>query len=404
MTKEQEFFLRALADHLEKRNTEPCDGIDWDVLLAIARDQQMEAILYVQVKPFAPKEALSILSRAYSKTFYSYNNRTAFLSVLKEKMAGIPYFVVKGMTIAAYYPYPPLRAMGDTDITVHPEDRERADAVLQSLGCVLKAKEGDKEWHYEKDENAYELHGFLAIDDDFHDDLLCRYFNNCWQYVSNDGTLDDNYHFLYVLLHLRKHIIVQGAGFRQFFDLAALARYQKTLDFTWIFGELSSIGLRQFASVCFALIERWFGVPSPFPAPAAEEDFWEETVQTIFANGVFGAKNIENYANKLLYRQSEKRNVFQMIKNVFKKFLPGYRDLIRSEHYSFLKGKPYLLPAAWIYRIYRFFRYQKTNEAHIYWKSSVAGNKKIRERERVLAAWGLADAENGADKHDTGNI
>ena len=42
--------------------------------------------------------------------------------------------LMKGSVVQESYPVPALRSMGDIDIIIHTEDREKTDAVMQAEG------------------------------------------------------------------------------------------------------------------------------------------------------------------------------------------------------------------------------------------------------------------------------
>ena len=76
MTAEQTFFIRVLADHLQKRETAaPQTALDWQTLAALARTHQVDSILYYQCKSFMPEQQKAFCTAGYSGAVFFYQNR-----------------------------------------------------------------------------------------------------------------------------------------------------------------------------------------------------------------------------------------------------------------------------------------------------------------------------------------
>ncbi|MBR3510315.1 MAG: hypothetical protein IKO03_16275 [Lachnospiraceae bacterium] len=69
---------------------------------------------------------------------------------------------------------------------------------------------------------------------------------------------------------------------------------------------------------------------------------------------------------------------------------PGYDLMIKVPHYSFLKGRRFLLSAAWIYRMGRTIMRKETGgKVNAVVKRSFVSKRKAQEREETLKRWGL---------------
>lgn len=142
----------------------------------------------------------------------------------------MPYFVIKGPEIAEYYPVPALRTMGDVDIVV--KDRSVAHEVMIKQGFTNITKLSDREWQYYKMNMEFELHDRLVYKELINMDLQEVFFNDFWKYVENNK-IDLNFHFVFLIYHLKKHFMNSGVGFRQFVDLAVLIKNAE-LNWDWI--------------------------------------------------------------------------------------------------------------------------------------------------------------------------
>ena len=167
------------------------------------------------------------------------------------------------------------------------------------------------------------------------------------------GELDWNVHMIYLLLHLRKHFRANGVGFRQFLDLAFVAR-KIPLDWDYIRAEMDRLGLWRFTLTVMNLCDLWFGTSSAPEKLALDAAFVEEATEAIFRNGVFGFSNEENKENDIVnFVRSD--GILGLLKWFFTALFPSYWDLCGKEHFRFLHGRPWLLPLAWIWHIVLFF-------------------------------------------------
>ncbi|MDO4982691.1 MAG: nucleotidyltransferase family protein [Eubacteriales bacterium] len=372
-------FLTILADHLNGRATALPDDYDEAELLTIARQQQCEGIVYHQTH-------IPSLQRAYALTTFYAVNRRDLLRQIHEVFTerNIPYILFKGTEIARFYPVPMLRTMGDSDILVRKEDRNRADEALASIGFDSD-KTGVIEWHYHKANMDFELHHRLLYDEPVNLPHLRDWTDSVWEHASvEDGirySIEPEYNLVYLLIHLRKHLLNSGIGFRQFMDVAVMARQE--LDWDKVNGYLDEIGLKAFAENCFAFCARCFKVTLPIIADISDE-FYETAVEKIFAGGVFGFSDESNKDNLVNFKLQNKSRVRVFVEYLF---LP-YSHLSKLDAFSFLDGKPYLLPVAWVYRVIRIFKEHRTDSAARNMFAPLTTHV-IDGREDYLKQWGL---------------
>lgn len=396
MNIEQTYFLRILSDHLNGRKTTERADADWPVLLEYAQNHQVSGIVYHQCRAFLPEDTGKRLEQKHSAELYYYYNRAALFAQLTQALtgAGVPFYTVKGLDVAQYYPIPALRTMGDCDIVVHPEDKEKAHAVMTALGFSNDQK-ADSEWTYFKNGLEFEIHDHLLYDDFGSDKRSRERADLAWEHAepTGEGTryaLDWSFHFLFLLLHLKKHLIYYGAGFRQFMDLDVVLR-RCELDWDWLDQPLRDLNMWRFTRICLALLKRWFDTPLPFDVEPLDEDFFAEATDKIFVNGIFGfndAANEENRRLNAIARRSGPRALVR-VRNLIAGVFPSYRAMRYVEHYAFVNGRPWLLPAAWVYRFYRSLRYRMGDNGKRMIGSAFIPDEQLDEREKTLAKWGF---------------
>ena len=196
----------------------------------------------------------------------------------------------------------------------------------------------------------FEFHDRLT-DSDARTDEQQSFFNDFMPYVK-DNALDWNFHFLFLIMHLRKHFMNSGVGLRQFMDIAVVAKNRKDLDWGWIEDKLQELKLQKFAHACFSLIEDWFNITVPVQFTKLDEELTVEVTEKILNNGVFGfadEDNRDNRVSNILIQSGEsiQKNRFNfLICSLF----PSYEIMKDYPGCGFLDGRPYLLPIAWIRR------------------------------------------------------
>ena len=396
VTRDQQFFLQLLRDYLNGVSSAPAEGLDESQLVAWADAHELGGIVFVQYGPCFRDSALrkrirvefgSAVSHA-SNLRADYDELCAALRAVK-----VPFVPIKGVLISACYPNPELRTMGDVDLLVRPADAARIKSALEPLG-FQNLKWADTEWHYKKRNSLFELQAEMMDDETPDIGQVNPYFNDFWPRAkSEDGSeyrLDPNFHFLYLIAHIAKHLRWIGVGFRQFYDLAMLMRRgNDPYDWDWIKRQAEEIGFFRFTECCLALIERWFGVLSPYGVDCLSDELFEAVTEKVFLDGVFGFENEQNdiHAVEKQLRSSDSALGAARLRAAGKLAFPPYRELIVSEKYSYLRGRPYLLPYAWIKRALHGRGSKNASELNAVLHAS---RDRVEERARHLRELGLS--------------
>jgi hypothetical protein len=393
MQKEKDFLIQVLADHLNKRATVVPDNLNWHVLEKISREQKLSGILYHQckssiVRSDLPKEAKINWRQGYLYNSFLYVTRLALLRRIEKEFQkeNIAYAVFKGIEVAAFYPVPAHRTMGDLDLLVHPEDKQRAFEALTRLGFTMKLQTSD-EWITEKNEMIIELHHKLIYAHSIEWEIIQTWGNRVWDYTAEQKNiiqrkLDLTYHLVYLLLHLRKHLLENGVAFRQFMDVAVIAS-QPGVNWKQAENWLKELELTKFSQTCFAFCERWFGTTIQIGKIELKEDFYNDYTEKIFVGGMFGSNDPDikdnTIFNKMHYDNSSDSGTSIFLRHAL---LP-YKKMCDLPYCSFLKGKPYLLPVAWCWR----FVYKMGNLMPLL--KGAYDKETIKKKEDMLSNWGL---------------
>ena len=401
MTIEQAFLLQILSDHLFQRSSEFPAGLDWTALSVLSKKHELSPILYEQCKTYSigtetEQTAFAALRKQYNLAIRQYLANQSAMKELRERFteAGIPYFPVKGLTIAQYYPEPAFRTMGDVDLVIRHEDHKRIFAVMQELGYANTVV-SENELHFRRFSTVFEMQETLIHDHGTDSAQLYAYFSKIWDYaVPQNGSaeyrLDVNVHFLYLVAHIAKHIKWIGVGFRQFFDLAVLVHRGSALfDWQQIAREAERCGLERFLPVCLTLCAEWFGIENPLPpAPITEALRWELTEKS-FSDGVFGFQNEDNnlHALESNLRRSNAPLPLLKLRTLRHLLFPSRRELMVSDKYASLRDRPCLLPLVWCKRLLRASRNKRSRKYAV--RILSASHDDLRQRQELLKSLGL---------------
>lgn len=357
MDRESEYLLHLLGAFLRQEQPETPDDLNWGKLLWLSKIHSVTGILgYMTMYwPICPDARLnSVLRDVCVNTIHAFNRRAAQAAFLFDRLEkeGIRHIVMKGYVLRDYYPVPELRTYGDIDLVIHPEDRKRCNDLMLSLGYRL-----DHDWEpvysYLREEEFYEIHTKI-MEIDVSDKADHRaYFDTAWDHVLPETgcsyRFTPEFHFLYMITHIAKHVVGLGAGLRMYLDVAAFIRhFGASPDWKYIRRELEKLQLWNFANAALNLTQRCFGVESPLPLDAMEGDTWNTFLEFTLSGGVFGQEGRDSGTNALKSQNRDNEKISRL--GAFAKRLFPSAKTIESR-YTYLQDKPWLLPAAWVHRL-----------------------------------------------------
>ncbi|MBR2809847.1 MAG: nucleotidyltransferase family protein, partial [Solobacterium sp.] len=220
MKLEQQLFmdiLRAFA--AEESFCLPVIDPDWEELLHLSRIQDTEGIIGYELmhSPHLTPELRDVMHRCFLQTVGTCAKRAGKMAGLVRLMndRGIEHLLVKGYLVRELYPVPELRTFGDIDFLIHLEDREKCDALLMEEG-FQRTVDWEPVYSYVRKDEYYEVHtDIMEVDVSDKADYK-GYFSQVWQHaVRQEGYTfvpEIQFHLLYLLTHLAKHITSSGAG------------------------------------------------------------------------------------------------------------------------------------------------------------------------------------------------
>ena len=242
-------LLRSFVQDTAPKTEEPWNMAE---LQRAAAQQNMLPVLAYENKRWRLSTDSEVCRRLdgflYGAIVGNLNRRVDFETLSKEfTVRGIAHMPVKGYYLRKLYPVPELRTFGDIDLLIHPADRKAAHELMLSLGYTVK-QDWEPSYSYFKDAEYYEIHTNLMDGNlDGRADLQA-YFDGAWAHAVADEGLRyrpaDDFHLLYTICHLAKHLYGGGSGMRMYLDVALYVKHEDS-GFNWqgIIEEFTRLGL-----------------------------------------------------------------------------------------------------------------------------------------------------------------
>lgn len=394
MNKEAAYLLHLLKNFIGESKPEARKDVDWEEMIRLANIHAVTGILgYMVMKhPLESTAGVSGLMRNQCLQYVRiFAQRAELMKKRMDQMnaLGIDHLLFKGYVVREFYPVPELRSFGDIDFLIRPEDRAKSHKLMLDEGFERKT-DWEPVYSYVKDSEFYEIHtDVMEVDVSGKADYK-GYFKQIWDHArrveEHTWELTPEFHFLYLLTHIAKHISGSGAGIRMYLDIAVFIRhYGDSLNWGWIAGELQKLALADFANVVLQVTERWFGVKSPLPLRAVPEKVLEDFMDFTMEGGVFG------YVNRdagMIALKREERNAENVTRHsaLLHRAFPSAGSL--ESRYTYLQNRHWLLPVAWVHR---FVRTRDAWEQHRQEAKSIlsVNSEKVVKLKRIYKEIGL---------------
>lgn len=356
MEKENEYLLHLLGAFLRQEAPEKPEGVDWQRLLQLAGIHSVAGILgYMTMRyPICPDGQTGAALRSVCRgTVARFAQRAAQAEALLQELeqAGIDHIVMKGLVLRKLYPVPELRTFNDIDIVIRPEDRQRCDGLLVARG-FQRHTDWEPVYSYFRGNELYEIHTeIMEVDVSGRADYK-GYFRNMWEHAEpgspHSFRFTPEFHFLYLLTHIAKHVHGSGAGIRMYMDVAVFVQhYGAALNWAWLREQLELLKLETFAGTVLTAVEVWFGISCPAVHERPEREVMEQFLTFTMEAGVFGHHGRDEALAGLKHGKTE--HTAARIAHLLREVFPEARTI--ESRYTYLRDKPWLLPAAWVHRL-----------------------------------------------------
>lgn len=393
MNNESVYLLKVLKGFIMGDNPGSFNG-DWKKLIQLADIHSVTGILGYMIMQYpdaSNAQFAQLMRKQYLQTIGVFSQREEkmkrLIALLNENE--IAHLLFKGFIVKDYYPIPELRSYGDIDFLIHVEDRKKCDALMLREGFEKKT-DWEPVYTYSRDLEYYEIHtAVMEVDVSDHADYK-GYYKQVWEHANpvNGYTfqLSPEFHFLYLLTHIAKHISNSGAGIRMYMDIAVFIKhFGDRLDWSYIQQELEKLVLSNFANMVLTVVQAYFGVVSPIALQKVDSQIIEDFMDFTMDDGTFGDFGRDSGLIQLKKQDRNEEDVSRGRTFLHRLFPPAANLEAR---YTYLKGKHWLLPIAWIHR---FFRTKDSWSKHVKEAKSIMNTdaEEVLKLKRIYKEIGL---------------
>ena len=281
--KETQTLLTLLAYELfQKKQEIDTSDVDWAAVLEEGNKHAVTALLYpgIRQQNGVPEEVFNkvcgtaITVAAASESMLKEQRRILDLLAARQ----ITCVVLKGTSVACFYPHPELRVPGDIDILVDAENLDTACNTLKDNNFTISTVV-EKHTCLHKQEIYVEMHQMVTVFPDnkkgrFAREFMTKALRNT-QTSEIEGirfpVLRDIYKIIALLVHMEHHLATSGIGLRQLCDWAVTVNAMRDYFDGETLALLESCGLLRFAQIMTRLCERYLGLPPcPWTADASD--------------------------------------------------------------------------------------------------------------------------------------
>lgn len=335
------YMLSLVGSVVNEANVQPPpQGICWDILYKVARENCFSAMLYPVLKdnPKLPQPVLNDFLRDYQ--LYVAKDLTQQFELQKmldfcerEAIANLP---LKGCVLKRLYPQPYMRFMGDIDLWTDASGVKKLRDFLVQCGYTLVSRTGIHDEYEKPPHMAVEVHKKLVIDENraasfFNVEIPQRLIRTDGRKYSYAMMPQDFY--LHLLDHTAKHFYGTGITPRMILDFYMLEKKQAVPHDGQLEVLLKRLHFQTFAQRLTMLAHDWF---SPDGAGLAKDPFSLYVIQ----NGSFGRRR-NAYVAKTA-RETKEEKPPSKAGYVLRRLFPSYTML--KGKFPVLEKAPALTP------------------------------------------------------------
>ncbi len=272
------------------------------------------------------------------------------LRVLKE--AGITCAIMKGSSVAVYYPEPYLRPLGDIDVLVEVADYEKAVSVLKNDSITKEAEKHPFHCKIVIDGIAVEIHKYVTeYSSDAYGKKIAEIMKNALEnvcYATYEGyqfpVLAEKYQAMSLLLHMQRHFFENRLTMRMLCDWAVFI--QQTDIENWksdIVDMIKKSGLDKLSDAMTGVCHLYLGADcAEKMITDADAALCEDIITEFVSNGA--CKNAEQTSRNVgtIYAQNIKAGKSKAFALLLTMNEVARRNFNLAKH-------PIFLPLFWIY-------------------------------------------------------
>ena len=324
------------------------EDIDFGELSELATKQKMQLLL---LKPLLgakdiTKEQTDYIKGISMRAFMKSANQLHDADIIDKALetAGLKHQFLKGTVLKDVYPNKELRDMGDIDILIDESELEKVDEVLLKNGFSMVKSVKHHDIYSKAPFTILEVHRYLS--EDKHLGLDCTYFNDGGYNLLEPGTgytynYSVEYFYIFMIMHMARHFYERGCGIRGLVDLYVYRNeYAEEMDHRYLDRKLQEFHLYDFEQHMNKLATIWL-------AGGEWTTFYKNLFDYMIDGDVYG-KEENGIWSQFAREKAVGDSKMARFKLKLWYLFPSYQYM--ANYNEWLRGKPYLLPFAWIYR------------------------------------------------------
>ncbi len=321
--------------------------------------------------------------------------RMFFLSKLSKELnlAGIGHCIMKGISLASFYPMPELRISGDVDILIDPADEKKVMSFMEERNFVVTEREENAQNFTAKHPKAglFEIHVKL-FDSEFDKYVLKGKFGVKESYdvmTTPDGSsfniLGKNDGLYFAASHMIKHFVKDGLGLRQISDwLLYVEKYRNEVDMEGFNSVIHELGFEKFINAIYSIGNEYFKMDFE-----AEYESPEDILSDMDEGGSFGHNDIDRTKYKVrllnnLYGKSESEIRKSTIEKIMRLAFPSKRFLVQKGFIKETSGV-LMIPVGWVKRWLDVIFKGKIKKVKSISGKSEVNEEKLKKRHKILS-------------------
>lgn len=387
-------FLDILKSAMVQTSCEMIQGLDtqaWDEIYKISEKQQLAPMIYEQIfsnKSF--RQSNEEFQRFWkmdtiSKAGNQARKSALFLSLYDQmRQNGLTPLVVKGIVCRNLYQNPDLRISNDEDLYLPKNQFKAMDQFLLSNGFLrndLIEGKNYQEVPYQNPANGlyFEVHMDLFAKESgaygHFNELFEDAFQQCEE-IEIEGikilTLNAREHFLYLVCHSLKHFLHSGFGIRQACDIVCFAKkYHDQLEWDEIRKIMREYHMETFAMNVLDIGVCYLGISWEEMGLSKPEDIEIDCtplLDDMLDGGIFGQNDINRIHSANITLNAAQSESANTASGILASLFPD-KEYIKT-NYPYARNYPFLLPAAYMQRIFKYLLERRKEEGNKGEKSS----------------------------------
>ena len=303
------------------------EGVSFESVYELGKIHEVGNIAFLGVEKLKNKPEPALYNEWKINYYFSVERDSKQLEEYEEIISllhenKIRTVEAQGTVTKTLYPEPYLRTMSDIDLIIDYENFDKAISLLQSVGYEVERKQ----------DTEFDASNGESIGLDFHCDFFTkkmhnreeRYYkaiNSPFEHSKSDETdsykylLNDDYYYLYSVLHTIKHYEISGCGIRRILDLYFLnKRFENRIDKAFVEKVIVENDFKESYDLLFEIEKMWFeNVPPTLDL--------SDAVYDIVTSGTHGNEAI--FIRNNLKKDREEGVRFPKLKKVMKIFFPS---------------------------------------------------------------------------------